>query len=138
MLVKQKKTLMEMILRNNKNRILNIVILIPLCVLFVILFVNKIEIPCMFKSIFGFSCPTCGMTRAIKEIFKANLLGALKYNVLSVFIFCFIIISYIFIIYDITKNTRKYIDFMNKVLTKYWYSILIILFVMFFINNIFY
>ena len=127
-----------MILRNNKNRIINIAILIPLCVLFVILFVLKIEIPCMFKSILGISCPACGMTRAINEIFKANLLGALRYNVLSIFIFCFIIISYIFIIYDIIKNTRKYIDFMNRVLTKYWYIILIILFVMFLINNIFY
>lgn len=138
MLVKLLKMHMETILKNNKNRIINIVILLIITILFIVLFVLRIEVPCMFKSILGISCPGCGMTRAIGEIFKLNLLGAIKYNIFSVFMFVFILLSCVFILIDIFKNSNKYLTFINKTLNKYWYIFILILVVMFIINNIIY
>lgn len=138
MLVKLLKMHMETILKNNKNRIINIVILLIITILFIVLFVLRIEVPCMFKSILGISCPGCGMTRAIGEIFKLNLLGAIKYNISSVFMFVFILLSCVFILIDIFKNSNKYLTFINKTLNKYWYIFILILVVMFIINNIIY
>lgn len=129
---------METILKNNKNRIINIVILLIITILFIVLFVLRIEVPCMFKSILGISCPGCGMTRAIGEIFKLNLLEAIKYNIFSVFMFVFILLSCVFILIDIFKNSNKYLTFVNKTLNKYWYIFILILVVMFIINNIIY
>ena len=138
MLVKLLKMHMETILKNNKNRIINIVILLIITILFIVLFVLRIEVPCMFKSILGISCPGCGMTRAIGEIFKLNLLGAIKYNIFSVFMFVFILLSCVFILIDIFKNSNKYLTFINKTLNKYWYIFILILVVMIIINNIIY
>lgn len=138
MLVKLLKMHMETILKNNKNRIINIVIFLIITILFIVLFVLRIEVPCMFKSILGISCPGCGMTRAIGEIFKLNLLGAIKYNIFSVFMFVFILLSCVFILIDIFKNSNKYLTFINKTLNKYWYIFILILVVMFIINNIIY
>lgn len=138
MLVKLLKMHMETILKNNKNRIINIVILLIITILFIVLFVLRIEVPCMFKSILGISCPGCGMTRAIGEIFKLNLLRAIKYNIFSVFMFVFILLSCVFILIDIFKNSNKYLTFINKTLNKYWYIFILILVVMFIINNIIY
>lgn len=138
MLVKLLKMHMETILKNNKNRIINIVILLIITILFIVLFVLRIEVPCMFKSILGISCPGCGMTRAIGEIFKLNLLEAIKYNIFSVFMFVFILLSCVFILIDIFKNSNKYLTFVNKTLNKYWYIFILILVVMFIINNIIY
>ena len=128
--------LMETILKNNKNRIINTVILLIVTFMFIVLFVLKIEIPCMFKSILGISCPGCGMTRAIGEILKLNLIGALKYNIFSVFMFIFILLSCVFILIDIFKNSNKYLTFMNRILNKYLYLFILILVIMFLINNI--
>ena len=130
MLVRLQKMLMETILKNNKNRIINTVILLIVTFMFIVLFVLKIEIPCMFKSILGISCPGCGMTRAIGEIFKLNLIGALKYNIFSVFMFIFILLSCVFILIDIFKNSNKYLTFMNRILNKYWYLFILILVIM--------
>lgn len=138
MLVKLLKMHMETILKNNKNRIINIVILLIITILFIVLFVLRTEVPCMFKSILGISCPGCGMTRAIGEIFKLNLLEAIKYNIFSVFMFVFILLSCVFILIDIFKNSNKYLTFINKTLNKYWYIFILILVVMFIINNIIY
>lgn len=85
---------MEMTLKNNKNRIINILILFIAIILFFILFILKIKIPCMFKSILGISCAGCGMTRAINELLHFNLVGAFNYNMLSIPLVITCIISF--------------------------------------------
>lgn len=127
---------MEMTLKNNKNRIINILILFIAIILFFILFILKIKIPCMFKSILGISCAGCGMTRAINELLHFNLVGAFNYNMLSIPLVITCIISFFSIIYDIIKNTSLFINMVNKAFTKYWYIILTVVFITFVINNL--
>ena len=48
----------------------------------------------------------------------------------------FILLSCVFILIDIFKNSNKYLTFMNRILNKYWYLFILILVIMFLINNI--
>lgn len=127
---------MEMTLKNNKNRIINIIILVIIVILFVILFVLKIEIPCMFKSILGISCPGCGMTRAINEIIHLRFIEAFKLNILSIPLVIFGVISFFVITYDIIRNSNAFIQFVNKIFTKFWYIFIILIIFSMVINNI--
>lgn len=127
---------MEMTLKNNKNRIINIFILVIVDILFVILFVLKIEIPCMFKSILGISCPGCGMTRAINEIIHLRFIEAFKLNILSIPLVIFGVISFFVITYDIIRNNDVFIQFVNKIFTKFWYIFIILIIFSMVINNI--
>lgn len=127
---------MEMTLKNNKNRIINIFILVIVDILFVILFVLKIEIPCMFKSILGISCPGCGMTRAINEIMHLRFIEAFKLNILSIPFVILGGLSFFVIIYDIIRNSNAFIQFVNKIFTKFWYIFIILIIFSMIINNI--
>lgn len=127
---------MEMTLKTNKNRIINIIILVIVDILFVILFVLKIEIPCMFKSILGISCPGCGMTRAINEIIHLRFINAFKFNILSIPLVIIGSFSFFVIIYDIIKNSDIFIQFINKAFTKFWYIFIILIVFSMVINNI--
>lgn len=128
--------LMEMNLEINKKRIINSCILLVITILYIILFILKIEIPCMFKSIFGISCPGCGMTRAIKELLNLNFIGAFSYNILAVPLALMGSVSIIVIIYDIIKNSDIFIRTVNKVFTKYWYIVIVLIIISMIVNNI--
>ena len=127
---------MEMTLKTNKNRIINIFILVIVIILFVILFILKKEIPCMFKSIFGISCPGCGMTRAINEIIHLRFINAFKFNILSIPLVIIGSFSFFVIIYDIIKNSDTFIQFINKAFAKSWYIFIILIVFSMVINNI--
>ena len=127
---------MEIILKNNKKRIINICIIFIILVLYLLLFAFKLEIPCMFKSILGISCPSCGMTRAIDSILKFDFYEAFKYNILSIPLVVLGCISIFVVIYDIIKNTDKFIQTANNIFTKYWYIIILACIISMVINNI--
>ena len=128
--------LMEMNLKINFNRILNIIILLVIITFFVIIFVLKIEVPCIFKSILGISCPGCGMTRAVNEILNLNFIQAFKYNILSIPLAIIGTISIIIIVYDIIFNQKIFISSVNRILTKYWHIVLVVVSITIVINNI--
>lgn len=127
---------MEMTLKTNKNRIINIFILVIVTILFVMLFILKKEIPCMFKSILGISCPGCGMTRAINEIIHLRFINAFKFNILSIPLVIIGSISFFVIIHDTIKNSDIFIQFINKAFTKFWYIFIILIVFSMVINNI--
>lgn len=127
---------METTLKTNKNRIINIFILVIVTILFVMLFILKKEIPCMFKSILGISCPGCGMTRAINEIIHLRFINAFKFNILSIPLVIIGSFSFFVIIYDIIKNSDIFIQFINKAFTKFWYIFIILIVFSMVINNI--
>lgn len=127
---------MEMTLKTNKNRIINIFILVIVTILFVMLFILKKEIPCMFKSILGISCPGCGMTRAINEIIHLRFINAFKFNILSIPLVIIGSFSFFVIIYDTIKNSDIFIRFVNKAFTKFWYIFMILIVFSMVINNI--
>ena len=41
-------------------------------------------IPCVFRLVTGLKCPGCGLTHAYLELFKGNIHGAIRQNVLSI------------------------------------------------------
>lgn len=128
--------LTEMNLKTNFNRVVNILILLIVFTLFVIIFILDTKIPCVFKSMLGISCPGCGMTRAIHEILHFNFFQSIKYNILALPLVVLGIILTPVIIYDIIFNKNIFITVSNKILTKYWYIVLIIVGITMLINNI--
>ena len=38
------------------------------------------EIPCLYRKIFGFPCPACGITRAYLSLLSGDFLAAFKYH----------------------------------------------------------
>lgn len=69
---------------------------------------------CLIKNIFHLPCPGCGMTRAFNCIFSGDLTGAFYYNSLSIPLFCFIIMSLIWVLADIIRKDNSYRRSMNK------------------------
>jgi len=61
-------------------------------------------IPCIWKSVFGFHCPSCGLTTAFISIIKLDFKNAIETN------------SLIFIIvpFGIYYMTRDYVKFQRK------------------------
>ena len=123
-------------LKTNSNRVVNILILLIAFTLFMMIFILDTKIPCVFKSMLGISCPGCGMTRAIHEILHFNFFQSIKYNILALPLVVLGIILTPVIIYDIIFNKNIFITVSNKILTKYWYIVLIIVGITMLINNI--
>lgn len=96
-------------------------LLIILCEGIVLYLINifKITIPCLFKLVFKFPCPACGLTRAFYSIFNLDILSAINYNILSIPLFLLLCIINIFLIIDIIKNTDLTKKIIFKILKKY-------------------
>ncbi|MDD3303561.1 MAG: DUF2752 domain-containing protein [Clostridia bacterium] len=118
------------------NRVKNIIILIGILVFFILLFVINIPMPCLFKTWLGISCPTCGFTRSVQELLSGNIMNSLRYNILTIPLIIFVIVTFIYVFIDVINNTKNYITLMNKLLKKYWIVIFIILLIIMIINNI--
>lgn len=88
-------------------------------ILFVLLFIVKINIPCFFKTYFHVPCIGCGMTRAFDALFHFKVLDSISYNILAIPLFIFFILLNGYIIYDIYHNKDKVIIFLNKVVNNY-------------------
>ena len=85
-------------LNTNFKKICFLIFLFILTFLLVLSFyhfysIYNIGIPCIFKTITGYDCPGCGLTRAVGEIIKLNFKEALEYNS-SVFIVLPLLIYY--------------------------------------------
>ena len=117
------------------KRIINILIILG-TVFFIYLVVNVFDLDCIFKSIFGIRCPGCGLTRAFRSILSGNLIKAFKYNILSIPIFISIIVIFISMIIDIILNRINTIKYIDKLFSKYYVFIIIIIFITMIINNI--
>lgn len=48
--------------------------------------------PCLFKTLFGIPCPSCGMSRAFCSISRCEFRKACQYNLLSLPIYLFFLI----------------------------------------------
>ena len=62
-------------------------------------------IPCIWKSIFGFHCPGCGLTTAFISIIKLDFNNAIETNSL---IFVIVPFGFYYMTQDYVKFRRKY------------------------------
>ena len=102
-------------------------VLLIILLAFGVLVVFVFDINCLFKTIFDFPCPGCGLTRGFRQLFQGNVLEATKYNILTIPIFLFLSFLGIFFIIDLIKKTNymeKYLFIFKK------HYILVILFVL--------
>lgn len=93
------------------NRIKNILILTILLIF--LLMIKLLPVACLFWQATGIYCPACGMTRAFHSVMSFNL-SKLQYNILSIPLFLFIIITIIILLYEIIFNKWNYIPFILK------------------------
>ena len=77
-----------------------------------------------------------GMTRAFLALFHFDFLEATYQNILSIPLFCFLVISVFMLCKDFIKNEFSYIPKVLDFLGKYWIWILILLFISFVFNNL--
>ena len=113
-----------------KNSIILIILICFLC------FVATIPVTCIFQTVTGISCPACGMTRAFLALFHFDFLKAIYQNILSIPLFCFLVISVFMLCKDFVKNEFRYIPKVLDFLGKYWLWVLILLFISFIFNNL--
>lgn len=117
------------------NRMKNIYILVVLIIF--LLIVEIVPVTCLFKQVTGIYCPTCGMTRAFHSIIFFNFRKAFSYNILSIPLFLFIVISSFILVYEIITNKFNYIPRLQKILSNKYviFVILFLLIISFIINN---
>lgn len=103
-----------------------VLLLLLILLAFGLLVVFVFDVKCLFKSIFDFPCPGCGLTRAFRALFQGNIIKACSYNILVLPIFFFLFVLCITIFTDFIKKSNymdKYLLFFKK------HYIIIILFV---------
>lgn len=112
-------------------------IIIPIIlIIFGVIELIGVDIPCLFKLLSNIPCPGCGMTRAFRQILKLNFKKAMYYNILSVPLLIVIIVLIICIIKDFSKKENTVEKFIKN-LDKRYYLIVIILLIISEIVNIY-
>lgn len=66
--------------KNSKNQLIKKGILQFFVFLFSVAVVYFTGINCIFKKLFGITCPGCGMTRAYLSLFKGDIKSAFEFN----------------------------------------------------------
>lgn len=124
---------------NKAKRLLAVFLLLMAFIIFLLTYKYlkikyNISIPCIIHEITGLFCPGCGITRAIFALLELDIKKAIKYNILIIIIFPFIIIYIINCLYIFINNLKK--D-PSKIFPKIlWYFLLIITIVFGIIRNI--
>ncbi len=114
----------------NKSLLILTLLLIAAIIFYIVRF------PCLVVTLFDVNCPGCGMTHAIDSLLKLDIIGALKYNLLSVPLVIIVIISVILMIKDIILKKDTYFDLLIKILDKYKWLIIIVIVLNTIINNL--
>lgn len=64
----------------NKKRLLQMHLLVFSIIIIVFVVWNMFDIGCVFRSLTGIPCPTCGATRAIFSLFTLDIRGYFYYH----------------------------------------------------------
>lgn len=64
----------------------------------------RVNIPCLFSSIFHVECWGCGMSRALKRLWHGDIAGASQFNYLVFPVVAILLALFMFECYKITKS----------------------------------
>lgn len=117
-----------------KNR-WKMLIFIPQGLIFILYVYFSVKIPCLFKSVLGIACPTCGMTRAMLSLLHGDIINTIYYNILAIPLVIILIIIDVVIIVDLFKNSN-YLERIWNTLVKHYKIIILLFIVSMIINNI--
>lgn len=92
------------------NRKWVLIDLILLGTISVILCICNIRV-CPFYFLFKIPCPGCGLSRGFIELFKLNFLGAVRYNILTIPLFLFLVFYFVLLL---LKKQHLVDDFLKK------------------------
>lgn len=94
----------------------------------------------MIKNVTGYPCPSCGTTRAVRLLWKGNIIESLMMNPFGILVFLIMIIAPLLIAYDVLFKKATFYNLYNKIeitaRTKWIAIILIILVLLNWIWNI--
>jgi hypothetical protein len=123
-------------IEKNHDRIKNLFILFLILLFYIMLFLFNFNFKyeCIFKKIFGISCPSCGMTRAFISIKNLDIIKSLEYNILTLPIVIFSVISVIVLISDIILMKNRFTNIVSYILSKYYILIIMLIILSFIIN----
>lgn len=107
------------------NRIRSLLVLILGLILFFLFWGFKPS--CLFKELFSFQCPACGMTRAFECIFSFDILTSFTYNILAFPLFIFIIVCIVLVIFDLVTDDSLFFKKLNSFFSKYYLIIIVLL-----------
>lgn len=103
-----------------------LILLFLAILIFIVLAGKFISFPCLFKKYLNIPCPGCGLSRAFRCIFDFKLIDAFNYNILAIPLFIILLLFIGLIVYDVLNKTNYFKTVMDKILSKY-YVILILL-----------
>ena len=118
-----------------KNKLLKIIVGIgfPALVggiIFWAIFV-RLPLPCIFQSITGLLCPSCGATRAIISLFRGDFAAAVSYNAFVVFMLAPVAALSLYIYFGILFGYLKKISQKRKLSLLLFVTAIVFLFFMF-------
>lgn len=76
----------------------------------------KIEF-CLIKSVTGLPCPSCGSTRSVLSIAHGDIITAMLWNPIGIFLVLLMLILPVWIVYDLILRKDSFYKFYFKVET---------------------
>lgn len=101
-----------------------VIILVIGFIYYLIVRFTSFGIPCYIKTLTGYDCPTCGMTRMVMALTRLDFKSAFSYNRFMFISFPFIVAEIIYFIY--LNENKKNMGKLNKILLWGWTVLLVL------------
>ncbi len=114
----------------------NIILLLLMAIILLFLCLNYLNFTCLWKLVFKIPCPTCGMTRAMHQIFAGHIINSFSYNILAFPVIVVMAISIILIPIDLITKKNNLLKLYSFFIRHYLILIIIPLLISWIINII--